>query len=63
MAKDNFQERVELIRLLVNELDKELSELNVKHNVDYKIDLQVQDEDGNYILGAQESSDWNASWC
>ncbi|USV41092.1 hypothetical protein [Xanthomonas phage BUDD] len=63
MAKDDFEERVDMIKLLVNELDKELSDLNVRHNVDYKLGLQVQDKHGNYVLGAEESSDWSASWC
>ncbi|WEM34375.1 hypothetical protein [Xanthomonas phage X1] len=63
MAKDDFDQRVEVIKLLVNELDKELSELNVRHNVDYKIDMQVQDKHGSYIVGTSESSDWSASWC
>lgn len=60
---NNYFEKLEVIRLLTKELNKELSELNEEFHVDYKIDMQVQDKKGYTIVSTTESSNWSASWC
>ena len=53
-------EQIARIRLLVNELGTAFENLE---GVEYKIIIESYDEDGSHVYGAEESNNWERSWC
>lgn len=56
----SHRETTELITYLINELGKAFDELE---GVDYKIIIESYDQNDEYVIGAEESNNWNRSWC
>jgi hypothetical protein len=52
--------KIKNIKELINELGAAFAELE---GVDYKIIIESYDENDRYVIGAEDSNNWERSWC
>jgi len=53
-------EKVEKIKTLINKLGEAFADLE---GVDYKIIIESYDKYDDWVIGAEDSNNWERSWC
>lgn len=58
--KTTREEKIELITYLINQLGEAFDDLG---DVTYKIMIESYDKNRQYVVGAEESNNWDYSFC
>lgn len=62
-ANRTREEKIEDIRTLINMLGDAFEDLSHHGTLDYKIVIESYDGNDHYVIGAEESNNWERSWC